>query len=309
MINVIITSYKEPKSTLQAVKSFLNQDIEENIKKNFRIIVCDPFIEVKEFLKQNIKDKRVDFFLDPGEGKNYALNLLLEKLQNKRDSKEDIFIFSDGDVYVSNNSVGEILKAFEDSDVGCVTGRPIPINPPENKFGYWAQLLYNGIHKTRLKLNKEKEFFQSTGYLFAIRSDIIKEIPLDVPEDAIIPYLIWKKGYRNLYAPEAKVYVKYPTNWDDWTKQRIRTIKAHENINKLFPDMPRTKSFFNEIKEGALFALLQPRTLGEFFWTADLFLARLYIYYKSFKEIKDKKVFDPAWRDQEIKSTNPFDEK
>ena len=63
MINIIITSYNEPKATLRAINSFLKQEI----KQDFRVIVSDPFSEVKEFLKKNIKDKRVGFFLDPDE--------------------------------------------------------------------------------------------------------------------------------------------------------------------------------------------------------------------------------------------------
>ena len=73
MIYVIITSYNEPKATLRAINVFLKQRI-----KNIKIIVCDPFPEVKSFIKKNLKDKRISFFLDPGEGKSYALNLLLK---------------------------------------------------------------------------------------------------------------------------------------------------------------------------------------------------------------------------------------
>ena len=65
MIDIVITSYKEPKATLRAVNAFLNQDI----KEKFRIWIVDPFPEVKKFFKQNIKNKNVSFFLDPGEGK------------------------------------------------------------------------------------------------------------------------------------------------------------------------------------------------------------------------------------------------
>jgi predicted phosphatase len=50
MIDIIITSYNEPKSTLRAVKAFLNQ----KIKQKFRITVVDPFPEVGEFLEKNI---------------------------------------------------------------------------------------------------------------------------------------------------------------------------------------------------------------------------------------------------------------
>ena len=84
MIDIIITSFNEPKATLRAVNTFLDM----NIQQDFRIIVCDPFPEVKEFLKQNLKHHdsiRVGFFLDPGEGKSYALNLLFEKLNSNNE--------------------------------------------------------------------------------------------------------------------------------------------------------------------------------------------------------------------------------
>jgi len=301
MIHIIITSYNEPKATLKAVNSFLQQDI----KEDYKIIVADPFPEVGEFLKKNIKDKNFEFILDSGEGKPYALNILLDKFYSR--NTDDILIFSDGDVYVSKNSVREIINRFKNKKIGCVTGRPISIDSTKKRYGYWAKILYSAINNVRARLDLQKKFFQSTGYLFAIRNGILKEIPLDIPEDAIIPYLLWKKGYRNSYAPNAKVYIKYPDNWNDWVNQRVRTIKSHENIRKITPDMPRTKSFFNEIKEGALFAILQPRSLKQFLWIIQLYFARLYIYYKSFREIKKKEAFDPGWRKTEIKSTKPMD--
>ena len=70
--------------------------------------------------------------------------------------------------------------------------------------------------------------------------------------------------------------------------------------------MPRTKSLFNEIKEGALFAILQPRSLKEFFWVLQFYFARLYIYMKAFKELR-KKSYKDGWRETEIKSTKPLD--
>src|SRR3989338_8604857 len=116
MIHIIITSFREPKSTVRAVNAFLNQKIPEK----FIITVVDPFPEVKTYIQKHIRDKRVKFFLDPGEGKSYALNLLLEQYAS---NPGDIFIFSDGDVYVAGNVVEALLKPFENPKVGCVTGR------------------------------------------------------------------------------------------------------------------------------------------------------------------------------------------
>ena len=299
MIDIIITSYNEPKATLRAVKVFL----EQLPKKNARIIVADPFFEVGKFLKKNIKDKRFVFFLDPGEGKSYALNLIFQEYASK--NKEDIFILTDGDVYVSKDSIKAINGAFKDVRIGCIAGKPVSIDSRNTKYGYWSHLLFAGINKVRKRLSNEKKFFECSGYLFAIRKNVLTNFPLETSEDSILPYLFWKKGYQIKYVPEAEVYVKNPSNWKDWVNQKIRNIKAHENLNKIVPDIPRTKSFFNEIKEGAFFALIFPRNLKEFWWTIKLYFARMYIYMKAFKELK--KNYADGWRETEIKSTKPFD--
>jgi len=301
MIDIIITSYKEPKATVRAVNTFLNQ----STKEKFRIIVCDPFPEVREYLKENVKDKRVGFFLDPGEGKSYALNLLFEKLNSK--DTNDIFIFTDGDVYVSENSIDEIANAFKDAKVGCVTGKPVSIDERKNKFGYWSHLLFSGIDKVRKNLSNKEKFFECSGYLFAIRKGVILEFPIDVSEDSVIPYLFWKKDYKIKYLPQVEVYVKNPDNLKDWKNQKIRNIKGHENLSKIFPEMPRTKTFWNEIKYGFFHALFYPRSVKEFFWTIQLFFTRSAIYKQAFKDLKKKQVYSDGWRETEIESTKPLD--
>lgn len=300
MMTIIITSYNEPKATERAVNIILKQ----KIKTKFKVLVIDPFPEVELYLKNKISDKRFEFILDPGEGKPYALNMLFEMLFSE--NKEDILVFTDGDVFTSNNSLEEIEKAFKDKDVGAITGKPVATNSKDTKYGFWARVGYSGIDKVRKKLSNENQFLQCSGYLFAIRNGLVKETLEDVPEDCVIPYFVWKKGYKIKYLDKAEVYVQYPTNWKDWINQRVRTIKAHENLNKIVPDMPRTKSLFNEIKEGLFFSLSQPKNIKEFFWLIQLYFARLYIYYRSFTE-KNKKTFDPGWREEEVKSAKPLD--
>jgi len=136
----------------------------------------------------------------------------------------------------------------------------------------------------------------------------LKGFPLETSEDSIIPYLFWKQGYKIKYAPKAEVYVINPQNWKDFKLQKIRNIKAHENLNKIAPDMPRTKSLKNEIKQGTLFALLYPRNLREVFFTIPLFATRLYIYLQAFYETKLKnKKYNDGWRKEETKSTRGMD--
>lgn len=301
MIDIIITSYNEPQSTLRAVNAFLTQ----KSKEKTRITAVDPFPEVEKFLKENIKDKRFVFYPDPGEGKSYALNLLFQEYASS--NKEDLFILTDGDVYVSQNALDEITNAFNDKKIGCVTGRPVSVDDKKNKYGYWSHLFFAGIDKARRHLSAKEKFFECSGYLFAIRKGVILDFPLKTSEDSIIPYLFWKNNYKIKYLPQVEVYVKNPSNWRDWLAQKVRNIKAHENLGRIAPDMPRTKSFFNEIRHGALFALAYPKNVKEMMWTFQSYFARLYLYQKAFLELGQKKDYGDGWRETEILSTKPLD--
>ncbi|MBI2630261.1 glycosyltransferase family 2 protein [Candidatus Pacearchaeota archaeon] len=302
MIHIIITAYGEPNSTIRCINSFLSQ----KIKQNYKIIVADPFPETEKIIKKEFKNnKKIEFFLDPGEGKSYALNTIFEKIYS---TPEDIIILTDGDVYVSNNTVSAFLEAFKDKEIGAATGQPVSVDSRETMFGFWSHLLFAGIDSVRKELSEKKQFFECSGYLFAIRNGVLQGFPLETSEDSIIPYLFWKKNYKIKYLPEIEVYVKNPGNWKDWKLQKIRNIKGHENLNKLEKEMPRTKSFFNEIKKGTFFALTYPKTIKEFVWTMNLFIARLYIYLIALYQTKIKKSsYQDGWRTESTESTRSLD--
>lgn len=302
MIDIIITSYNEPQSTLRVAQSFLNQT---NGRTDVRVTVVDPFQSVETLLRKHIKDKRFAFYPDPGEGKSYALNLLFQEYASS--NKDDFFILTDGDVIISDNVVKKFETAFEEQNIGCVTGRPIALDNENTKYGWWAHVAFKGIHRVRSELFRKRKFFECSGYLFAVRKGIITDFPLEASEDSIIPYLFWKKGYGTAYAEQAEVHVKNPSTWKDWLAQKIRNIKGHETLATLAPDMPRTKSFWNEIKWGALFAILQPRSIKQAWWTLELYFARLYLYFKAFKELRKKSTYQDGWRGETITESTRLD--
>lgn len=287
-ISLIITAFKEP-SIDKAIEAALNQ----TYKGNYEVIVCAPDKETLNTAKKyNVKT-----FVDPGKGKAYALKLLFNKL------KSDILILTDGDVFISNNAVESILKNFKDPSVGAATGRPIATNPKNNKYGFFSHLLLDaGAHRIRSELNKKNKFLECTGYLFAIKN-IIKEFPLDVAEDSVIPYLIWKKGYKIKYESEARVYVKYPSEIEDFIKQRKRAgVGSHSRLDKHYPDFPRVKTFKNELFKGPLWALSYPRNFKELIWTLNLFPIRFYIWFSYYFDAKfKKKSYQDGW--EKIEST------
>ena len=278
MISIIITAFREPQVG-KAIESFLNQ----RIKEKYELIVSAPDKETQDIVK---KYKKVKLFRDPGKGKALALNLLFKKAKGEK------IILTDGDVYVSENSVNALLKEFENPQVGCVAGRPVPIEDKKTKYGYWANFLFDSAHHLRKRLFTEGKFFQSSGYLCAIKSGIVKEIPLDTADDAVIPHLIFEKGYKIAYVEKALVFVKNVNNWKDWISQKLRCARAHENLGNYIDlkKSPRTKTFSNESK-GIFYLFFYPKTLKEIFWTIELIFARLYLWGLVFFEVYIKKKY------------------
>ncbi len=293
MLSVIITTFCEPN-----IRMAINAVLEQKIPDDFELIVAAPDVETENLVTAYKKTyPQIRYFKDPGRGKSFALNVLFKEVRG------DILIFTDGDVVLGKNSVKRILKYFSDPAVGVVSGRPVPSNSRNNLFGYWAHLLFEaGAHSIRKKLFSQEKFLEASGYLLAIRANIINEIPLDVAEDAIIPYLFWKRGYKIAYAEDAEVFVKSADNFRDFVKQRVRTAKAHETLTKYAPDFPRVKSLWNEIIFGWHPALSYPKTPRELLWTLALFPARLYIWARVHYEHKIKrKQYNDAW--ERVEST------
>jgi ADP-heptose:LPS heptosyltransferase/glycosyltransferase involved in cell wall biosynthesis len=292
-ITLVITAFKEPLVS-KAIESALNQKTEYD----YDIIVSAPDKETMSIAEKYAeKNKKIRIVKDPGKGKSFALNNIFSKV------KSDILILTDGDVYISENSVEEIINLFLYPEVGCVSGRPVPQESKETKYGYWSNFLFNAAHRIRKKAFESDSFIECSGYLFAFRSNGIREIPLDVAEDTIIPNIMWRRGYRIGYAEKAEVYVKNPNNFKDWVKQKTRTHKAHEKID-LYVNVistPKVKTFKTESK-GVFMLLKYPKNSKEAVWTVELIYARLYTWVKYYLETKlfNRKYTD-AW--ERVEST------
>lgn len=291
MLTVIITAWEEPLAVKECIKRFLNQSAKVD-----EILITCPDEETKKSIMEYIRKypKKIKFELQDykknpkKKNKNFMLNLLGKK------AKGDILIFTDGDIFVEKNCVKEILKQFKNEKIGAVCGHPIPSNPKTNILGYWSHLLTYGAHRIRKERANKQEFLECSGYLYAIRNKIIKDIPMDVAEDSVMPLLFWQEGYKIGYAENAIAYVKFPTNLKQWIKQKTRVAKSHELLDK-YGDIYKMKSFKNEVLKGTFWALGYAKNLREFFWTLLLFLARLYIWIGYFYETKIRNIHYGTW--------------
>lgn len=278
MISIIITSFKEPKTIGKAIESIENQMLETH-----ETIVVAPDDETLEAAgKLNKKYSSVKTLKDFGDGKSAALNLAISK------AKGEIIILTDGDVYVGNNSINELLSKIKfDKKIGAVSGNPVSVNNKNNLFGFWAYLLTEIANSRRRKaISTNKRFFCS-GYLFAIRKSIFPVLPENLlSEDGFISHKVYSQNYKIEYAKEAKVYVKYPTNFKDWINQKKRSAGGYVQIKKITGKNIRS---FSTESSGILDFFKYLKKPRDFVFFILLCAARIYLWISIFVDINLKK--------------------
>lgn len=283
MISIVITAFKEPRTIGKAIE----QVLKNKINQDFELIISAPDKETLEVAREYLRrDARIKLLQDKGKGKPAALNLIMEK------AKGDILVLTDGDVYMNENAIQPLLDKLKDKTVGAVSGHPIPTNPKSEKYGFWAHLLTEMVHIWR----KKAKFISCSGYLYAIRKKLLEKLPEDtLSDDAYNSHIIKNKGYRIDYSENSLVNVKYPDNFSDWIKQKKRSAGGYNQIKYFFKEKNIDRSLTKE-SAGIFQVLAYPKSLREFFWTAELVFARLYLWFLIFLDINfRKKSFDKVW--------------
>jgi cellulose synthase/poly-beta-1,6-N-acetylglucosamine synthase-like glycosyltransferase len=277
MISIIITSYKEPETIGKAIESILR-----NKPENYEILVTAPDKETLDAArKYNIKKRNIRLIQDKGIGKSAALNLAVSK------ARGEILILTDGDVFVDNGALKPLLEPFDDPKIGAVSGNPVSTNTKEDKFSFWAYVLTKIADKRRKNALKLKKKFFCSGYLFAIRKIIFPKLPEELlSEDGFISNEVYRKRKSIGYSGKARVYVKYPDNFQDWIAQKKRSAGGYNQIKKLTGIEMRS---FKKESFGAFSLLEYVSNLREFFWLLSLFFARVYLWILIYRDINIKK--------------------
>jgi biofilm PGA synthesis N-glycosyltransferase PgaC len=293
MLTILITASREERTLGRAIEAFLSQDLGPDWEL---LVVCpdEPTATAAAQYARQAPQMRV--LRDEGKGKPAALNVGLNAAQG------EIAVLSDGDVYVGPGSVQALLAAFTDPQVGIVTGRPVSVSPRQTMLGYWSHLLVDaGAHQQRLRRARDGAFLECSGYLYAFRRSLVQPIPEDsLAEDGLISHRVWEQGYLTAYAPEALVYVKYPSSYRDWITQKIRSMGG--DAQQYVKASRGKRSFRQEVGDGLWAAIRYAQSARELWWTLLLFMARAYVWLRVWWDVKyRKRPFSALW--QRVNST------
>ena len=326
MILIIVTTKKEPLTLALALDGLEKELISNDHLDDSEILIVGPDKETENTVRRfREKYKNISYLKDEGRGKPAALNLAFNWLKNKYPVKSDnIIVLTDGDVYIKDQSLKYLLEPFSaeggsasggknqkvlcqpaltgQNRVGAVTGHPISPNNRDNIFGYWSHFLTEAAHQMRL----HRKNFPCSGYLYAIRQNLIDSIPENsLSDDAVITEIVKNNKYQVVYAPESIVAVKYPDNFKDWLLQKKRSLGGYSQCIKIGErrlKINRLRNFVQEAMGGFKLFISYPRNIREYWWTIMLFLSRIYLWFLILIDIKlRKKSFQKIW--QRIEST------
>jgi cellulose synthase/poly-beta-1,6-N-acetylglucosamine synthase-like glycosyltransferase len=276
MFSVLITAFREAATVGRAIEAFVSQ-----LVPGAEILVICPDPATTAIVDgYAARHPAVRHVADPQRGKPAAVNVGLKA------ARGEIVVLSDGDVVVAEDALAPLLALFEDRQVGAVSGHPVSVDSRDTLLGYWSHLLTDGIHHMRLARDQAGQFLFCSGYLFAFRRTLVEHVPEDaLAEDAVISHAIARQGYRIRYAPQARVFVKYPTTYRDWLRQKVRSAGGH--AQRYVRRSPlRMRSPWLEVLNGTRLALRYPCNPREFLWTLFLFAARLHLWLLVFVNVR-----------------------
>jgi len=167
-------------------------------------------------------------------GKTYGMNLLASKAQ------APILIFTDANVLMDLDCVGDFRRYFADPEIGCVCGNLVYTNDGASATAasgsaYWR------FEETIKKLEMESgSMMGADGSLFAIRRALHKPPPEHIIDDMYVSLMILCSGYRVIQASDALAYEESVVSAREEFRRKTRIACQAFNVHRLlWPQLRR----------------------------------------------------------------------
>lgn len=238
-VTLFVTAFNE--------EQFVNPKVENSLAADYPadklhlVWVTDGSDDRTNELLQKYPEVKV-YYEPERRGKVHAMKRGLEFVDN------DIVIFTDANTMLSSESIKEIVRQFENPEIGCVAGekriqRDVRENAASSGEGaYWR-------YESWIKRNDAAigSTIGAAGELFAMRKSLYQPIPDNtLLDDFEISLRIALSGYKIGYAPKACACEKPSANIDEEMKRKTRI--AAGSIQTMF----RLGSLFNFFKHPML---------------------------------------------------------
>ena len=225
-----VMAYNEERNIGNLLRALCAQDL-ETVSIGEVVVVASGCTDNTECVVEDEMacDARVRMLVqEKREGKMSAINLFLHH------ARYNVVVVINADVLPNESCIETLVSPFVDPQVGISGGRPVPVNTMDTLPGFAAHILWNMHHEISLTEPK-------MGELIAYRNFPEIEISPDtVDDEGIIEELVARKGMRQVYVPQAVVYLRGPTTVRDCIKRRRNIYAGHLQLRARTQYIPST---------------------------------------------------------------------
>ncbi len=191
---------------------------------------------------------------DVNRGKPHQINVAVKGCES------GLVVFSDTRQMYEPDALRKLARNFDDPEIGAVSGELVFMSPTditEKSVGiYW--------HYEKILRRSESDVDSTlgvTGAIYAIRRELIEEIPDDtILDDIEIPLRAFRKGYRVTFDSDAVAYDTASLEIGLEFRRKVRTLAGNFQLferNHWLFDPHRNRIFFQTVSH-KLFRLLVP---------------------------------------------------
>jgi cellulose synthase/poly-beta-1,6-N-acetylglucosamine synthase-like glycosyltransferase len=214
-VSIIIAAHNEENSIKNKLQN--TESLDYPREKLEIIVASDNSTDRTDEIVINYNDSRIRLITFPErKGKTFVQNEAIKA------AKGEIILFSDATTIYDRQIVRKIVTNFADSRVGVVGGELEFINNNKSSIGegdgsYWRYEKFIKINESRVT-----SLIGVSGCCYAIRRDLYEPIRPDLISDYVIAQMIYKKGKKAVYEPEAKSYEEANFDSSEEFKMRVR---------------------------------------------------------------------------------------
>jgi cellulose synthase/poly-beta-1,6-N-acetylglucosamine synthase-like glycosyltransferase len=203
------------------------------------VVVSDGSTDATEAIVRSVEGRRVKLRASSRhDGKTEALN------QGIHSCSGEIVVFSDADAILERGALRKLIRHFSDSGVGGVCGqrgiqeRKAALEAPQSRYIEFDSAI-------KVLESRSGSITSNDGKLYAIRKELFRPIAEAVTDDLYVALGVVRAGYRFVFEPEARAFVRLPSRNPAHEIERRKRI-----VSRSLRGILLTKELLNPFRYG-----------------------------------------------------------
>jgi cellulose synthase/poly-beta-1,6-N-acetylglucosamine synthase-like glycosyltransferase/peptidoglycan/xylan/chitin deacetylase (PgdA/CDA1 family) len=215
-VSIVVPAYNEAAGIEQAVRSLAASDYPE-----FEVVVVDDgSTDGTGELVDGLGLSRVRVLREPNRGKAEALNTAVAA------AKHELIAAVDADTVFEPGTLAALVRPFADRRVGAVAGNT-KVGNRRRLLGLWQHIDYvTGFNLDRRLYDVLGCMPTVPGAIGAFRRSALTEVggfsSDTLAEDTDVTIDLGRRGWRVVYAQDARAFTETPGSWNGLWRQRYR---------------------------------------------------------------------------------------